>query len=207
MNARFITIEGTEGAGKSTAMARVVETLEAAGKTVLQTREPGGTELGEALRELLLGHKHTGMSEDAELMLMFAARAEHLQRKILPALAAGTWVLCDRFTDASYAYQGYGRGIALERIAGLERWVQGDVRPDLTILMDIPIELGLERAGKRSAPDRFESEAAAFFERVRAGYLERAKAEPNRFRVIDASQSLEQVTADIKTVVEACVNA
>lgn len=205
MNGKFITIEGTEGAGKSTCMSEVAAALEGAGLPVLQTREPGGTPLGEDLRELLLGHRHTGMSEDAELMLMFAARAEHLQQKILPALADGTWVLCDRFTDASYAYQGNGRGIDMARIAGLEQWVQGEVRPDMTLLMDLPVDLGLERAGKRSQPDRFESEALAFFERVREGYLWRAEAEPQRFRVIDAAQSLEQVKAQIRATVQAFV--
>lgn len=198
----FITIEGIEGAGKTTCMKVVAEHISTHGIRLQQTREPGGTALGEDLRELLLGHRHTGMSEDAELLLMFAARAEHLQRKIRPALQQGEWVLCDRFTDATYAYQGAGRGIPLERIAVLEQWVQGPLRPDLTIVMDLPVVQGLERAGKRSAPDRFESEAAAFFERVRKGYLDIARREPARAQVIDASRDMEQVAQSIGQVIE-----
>ena len=198
---RFITVEGGEGAGKSSNLAHVQSLLEAAGKTVLFTREPGGTPLGESIRELLLGHKHTGMADETELLLMFAARAEHLQRKILPALEQGVWVLCDRFTDASYAYQGAGRGIPTEKIALLERFVQGDLRPDLTLLLDLPVETGLARAGERSAPDRFEREALGFFEKVRRGYLEIAAAEPQRVKVIDAAPALEQVQAQIAGVI------
>ena len=203
---RFITIEGIEGAGKSTCMDVAAARIEAAGLGLLRTREPGGTHLGEDLRELLLGHKHTGMGDDTELMLMFAARAEHLHAKIRPALAQGDWVLCDRFTDATYAYQGAGRGLALERIAALENWVQGELRPHLTILMDLPVAQGMERAGKRSAPDRFESEAWSFFERVRQGYLDIAAAQPQRVKVIDASRSLEEVSADIATTVDTFIN-
>ncbi len=202
MKGSFITLEGIEGAGKSTCMAEVLTVLKTAGRDVLETREPGGTRLGEELRQLLLGHKHTGMHEDTELLLMFAARAEHLQQRILPALHAGRWVLCDRFTDASYAYQGGGRGMDMKRIQQLENWVQGDVRPDLTLLMDLPVELGLERAGKRSSPDRFESEALAFFQRVRKAYLEIARREPQRVQVIDASQSLENVQAQVREVIQ-----
>lgn len=201
MTGRFITIEGIEGAGKSTCMAVAAAEIEKRGIPLLQTREPGGTELGEDLRELLLGHRHHGMADDTELLLMFAARAEHLQRKILPAMREGQWVLCDRFTDATYAYQGAGRGLAVERIDALENWVQGDLRPDLTIVMDLPVELGLERAGKRSAPDRFESEAMGFFEKVRQGYLEIAKTQEARVRVIDASRTLEEVSADIAATI------
>ena len=199
---RFITVEGGEGAGKSSNLAHIQSMLEAAGKQVLFTREPGGTPLGESIRELLLGHQHTGMADETELLLMFAARAEHLHSKILPALEAGTWVLCDRFTDASYAYQGAGRGIAHERIATLEQYVQGDLRPDLTLLLDLPVETGIERAGKRSAPDRFEKEAMDFFHKVRQGYLQIAADEPERVRVIDASPALEQVQQQISTVLE-----
>ncbi|WP_456448681.1 dTMP kinase [Thiolapillus sp.] len=202
MKGSFITLEGIEGAGKSTCMAEVLTVLKAAGRDVLETREPGGTRLGEELRQLLLGHKHTGMHEDTELLLMFAARAEHLQQRILPALHDGRWVLCDRFTDASYAYQGGGRGMDMKRIQQLENWVQGDVRPDLTLLMDLPVELGLERAGKRSSPDRFESEALEFFQRVRKAYLEIARQEPHRVQVIDASQSLENVQAQVREVIQ-----
>jgi dTMP kinase len=199
---RFITVEGGEGAGKSSNLAYIQTMLEAAGKQVLFTREPGGTPLGESIRELLLGHQHTGMADETELLLMFAARAEHLHSKILPALEAGTWVLCDRFTDASYAYQGAGRGITHERIATLEQYVQGDLRPDLTLLLDLPVETGLERAGKRSAPDRFEREAVEFFHKVRQGYLQIAANEPGRVRVIDASPALEEVQQQISTVLQ-----
>jgi dTMP kinase len=202
MRGRFITVEGGEGAGKSSNLDFIRQLLEASGKQVLFTREPGGTELGEAIRELLLGHKHTGMADDSELLLMFAARAEHLYRKIEPALIEGTWVLCDRFTDATYAYQGAGRGIELTRIAQLEQWVQGDLRPDLTLLLDLPIEIGLERAGKRSAPDRFESEALHFFETVRGGYREIARQQPQRVKVIDASVPLPDVQRQITAVME-----
>jgi dTMP kinase len=199
---RFITVEGGEGAGKSSNLAHIQSLLESAGKQVLFTREPGGTPLGESIRELLLGHQHTGMADETELLLMFAARAENLNSKILPALEAGTWVLCDRFTDASYAYQGAGRGIAHERIATLEQYVQGDLRPDLTLLLDLPVETGLEGAGKRSAPDRFEKEAVDFFHKVRQGYLQIAADEPERVRVIDASPALEQVQQQISSVLE-----
>jgi len=195
---RFISVEGIEGAGKSTCM-RVLAALAAErGIELLQTREPGGTALGEELRTLLLGHRHSGMGDDTELLLMFAARAEHLHQIILPALKRGHWVLCDRFTDATSAYQGFGRGIQRERIRVLENWVQGELRPDLTILLDLPVDLGLERAGKRSEPDRFEREAQAFFERVRQGYLEMAHTEPGRYRVVDAARALEQVSNDIR---------
>jgi dTMP kinase len=199
---RFITLEGTEGAGKSTALALVREAVEAAGHEVVVTREPGGTPLGEELRAVLLGHKHDGMSDDAELLLMFAARAEHLHRVIEPALAAGRWVVCDRFTDATYAYQGGGRGLSRERIAQLEHWVQGERRPDLTLLLDLPVEQGLARAGQRSAPDRFESEQSAFFERVRQAYLDIAAREPQRVRTVDAGRELPQVSAAIRAVME-----
>jgi len=199
----FITVEGIEGAGKTTCLNLIEQQVRQRGHALLVTREPGGTALGEDLRALLLGHRHEGMADDTELLLMFAARAEHLQARILPALSAGSWVLCDRFTDATYAYQGYGRGIDLGRIAILEQWVQGERRPDLTLLMDLPVEIGLERAGKRSTPDRFESEAFAFFERVRNGYLSLAKAQPDRFRIIDAAQSLQQVSDQVVSAIDA----
>jgi dTMP kinase len=200
LKGRFITVEGGEGAGKSSNLSYIRDILEKAGKSVLFTREPGGTELGESIRELLLGHQHTGMSSDCELLLMFAARAEHLQAKILPALGQGQWVLCDRFTDASYAYQGAGRGLPRERIAALETFVQGPLRPDLTLLLDLPVEVGLERAGKRSVPDRFEREAKSFFEKVRQGYLEIAQRDPDRVRVIDAGVPLVEVQRQIEGV-------
>ena len=200
--ARFITVEGIEGAGKTTCLELMEQGIRQHGHRLLVTREPGGTELGETLRALLLGHRHDGMADDTELLLMFAARAEHLRAKIEPSLAEGTWVLCDRFTDATYAYQGYGRGISLERIAVLEDWVQRDRRPDITLLMDVPVEIGLERAGKRSAPDRFERQALDFFQRVRDGYLSLAAAAPERYRVIDASGSLSQVSEQVQRVLD-----
>ena len=200
MTGRFITVEGIEGAGKSTCMSQLEKLIRQQGYGLLTTREPGGTSLGEDLRALLLGHQYGDMAEETELLLMFAARAEHLSAKIEPALHAGDWVLCDRFTDATYAYQGYGRGISRTRIETLETWVQGDRRPDLTLLLDLPVELGIERAGRRSAPDRFEREALAFFERVRAGYLALANADPQRYRIIDASRSLRDVSDAISQV-------
>lgn len=198
----FVTIEGIEGAGKTTCLDLVERRIAHHGRAVLVTREPGGTPLGEALRGLLLGHRHDGMADDTELLLMFAARAEHLHAVIEPGLAAGTWVLSDRFTDATFAYQGYGRGIALSRIEALERWVQGERRPDLTLLLDLPVELGLQRAGRRSAPDRFERQALDFFNRVRDGYLELAAREPDRFRVIDAAAPLARVSAQIIAAID-----
>ena len=207
MTGKFITVEGIEGAGKTTCMQVVTDVIEQQGISAIHTREPGGTDLGEDLRNLLLGHKHTGMSDDAELLMMFAARAEHIAQKIKPALDAGNWVLCDRFTDATYAYQGYGRGISLEKISGLENWVQGELRPDLTLLMDLPVKMGMERAGKRSAPDRFESEAWDFFERIRQGYLSIAAEQSSRVKVIDASQDLHNVQEQVRAAVEAFVNA
>lgn len=199
---RFITLEGIEGAGKSTAMALIQQAVETTGHDAVVTREPGGTRLGEDLRALLLSHKHAGMADDTELLLMFAARAEHLHQVIEPALAAGKWVICDRFTDATYAYQGGGRGLPMTRIAQLESWVQGSRRPDLTLLLDLPVQQGLERAGRRSAPDRFESEQTAFFDRVRQAYLDIATAEPRRVRTIDASQPLPDVSAAISMTME-----
>ena len=196
----FITLEGGEGAGKSTNLAYARQWLEQAGKTVVATREPGGTELGERVREILLHRRDLDISADSELLLMFAARAEHLAKVIRPALAAGQTVLCDRFTDATYAYQGGGRGIPAERIAAIENWVQGSLRPDLTLVFDLPVEAGRARAGQRSEPDRFELESNEFFTHVRAAYLARATQEPRRVRVIDASQSLERVQQQIAAI-------
>jgi dTMP kinase len=198
---RFITVEGIEGAGKSSNLEFIKHLLETAGKEVLYTREPGGTPLGEEVRSLLLGHRHTGMADDTEILLMFAARAEHLEQKIKPALEAGIWVLCDRFTDASYAYQGGGRGIDKERIRALEEWTHGDLRPDLTLLLDLSVEIGLERAGKRSEPDRFEKEEIKFFESVRQAYLQIAWNEADRVKVVDASTPLYEVQARIADVI------
>jgi len=200
MSGRFVTVDGGEGAGKTTQMGFMREYLERRGCRVVVTREPGGTSLGEEIRALLLGHRDGGMTLAAETLLMFAARAEHLERVIRPALAAGYWVLCDRFTDATYAYQGGGRGLPLERIAVLEEWVQGTLRPDLTLLLDLPVAMGLARAGKRGMADRFEREDVDFFEWVRAMYLERAAHEPDRYRVVDASQSIKAVRAEVETM-------
>ena len=199
---QFITIEGTEGVGKSTNMAFIESWLIKAGKELIVTREPGGTKLGEKLRTVLLDAKEQSMSDDTELLLMFAARAQHLQEVILPALNAGKWVLCDRFTDATYAYQGGGRGIEMSRIAQLEQWVQGDLRPDMTLILDLPVDIGLERAGKRSAPDRFEMEKHDFFNKVRDAYLSRAAAQPERYQIIDATPSIIDVQQSIQTVLE-----
>lgn len=200
---KFITVEGGEGAGKSVNLGYIRELLEQTGIEVIFTREPGGTALGEEVRDLLLGHKHTGMAGDSELLLMFAARAEHLVQLIIPALKAGKWVLCDRFTDASYAYQGGGRGIDRGRIKVLEEWVQQGLKPDLTLLLDLSIETGLDRAGQRSEPDRFELEHHAFFERVRAAYLAIAEQEPQRVRLIDAARPLPEVRDQIRSVITA----
>ncbi len=196
----FITLEGGEGAGKSTCLTFVEQFLRAKGLPVLVTREPGGTELGERLRELLLHQKDLDITGDTELLLMFAAREQHLEEVIKPALLDGSWVICDRFTDATYAYQGGGRGVPDERIAVLEAWVQDGFRPDLTLLFDIPVDAGLKRAGNRSVPDRFEQEDHAFQERVRRHYLHRAEQEPARFRVIDAAGSIDEVEAQISAV-------
>jgi len=199
---QFITVEGTEGVGKSTNMAFIEQWLKKSGKDLVITREPGGTVLGEKLRAVLLDAKEQSMCDDTELLLMFAARAQHLQEVIIPALESGKWVLCDRFTDSTYAYQGGGRGIDVTRIAQLEQWVQGDRRPDMTIILDLPIAIGLERAGKRSTPDRFELEKHDFFNKVRDTYLSRAEANPNRYSIIDASPSINAVQQSIQTVLE-----
>jgi len=202
---QFITIEGTEGVGKSTNMAFIEQWLNAKGIELVVTREPGGTELGEKLRDVLLDAKETSMCDDTELLLMFASRAQHIQQIIQPALNAGKWVLCDRFTDATYAYQGGGRGIDVERIAQLEQWVQGDLRPNKTLILDLQVDLGLERAGKRSEPDRFELEKHTFFKNVRDTYLSRAKQNPNQYHIIDASPEIDEVQKSIAAVLEKMV--
>lgn len=202
MRGRFITLEGSEGSGKSTNLNYIHQRLLQAGIDVVLSREPGGTPLGESIRELLLDHRQQAMASDTELLLMFAARAQHLNELILPALEAGKWVLCDRFTDATYAYQGAGRGIAHERIAQLEQWVQGELRPDLTLFLDLPVAQGLARAGERAELDRFEREEIDFFERVRQGYLDQAKAQPQRYRVVDASPSLAEVQTALAQVID-----
>lgn len=202
MQGKFITVEGSEGVGKSSNLAFIEDYLRNAGIDIVRTREPGGTPLAEAVRELLLDARQNAMCDDTELLLMFAARAQHLAEVIRPALAAGQWVLCDRFTDATYAYQGGGRGVPMERIRVLEEWVQGELRPDHTLLLDMPVADGLQRAGARSEPDRFEQEQHAFFERVRETYLARAHAEPTRIHVIDASPALDRVQTQIAQVLQ-----
>ena len=200
MTGRFITIEGGEGAGKSTAQSFLAEKLTAQRISVLQTREPGGTPLAEAIRRNLLSVDEEAPVEMAELLLVFAARAQHLTKVIEPALNQGQWVLCDRFTDATYAYQGAGRGLSAELIGKLESLVQGDRRPDTVILLDMPPEIGMVRARARGALDRFEQEEQAFFERVRQGYLERADQFPDRYVVVDAAQNLIDVQKSLEAV-------
>ena len=194
MSGLFITLEGPEGAGKSTNREYLAQRLREQGLDVVLTREPGGTPVAEQIRELLLA------PSDESMLLMFAARAQHLAKVIRPALARGAVVLCDRFTDATYAYQGGGRGLPVERIAMLETFVQGDLRPDLTLVFDLPIEIGLSRAAARGRLDRFEQEGTAFFEAVRHAYLARAQADPQRYSILDAGQSLEAVQRDIDSL-------
>lgn len=198
---KFITLEGGEGAGKSTSREFIVELLTANKIPFVQTREPGGTPLSESLRSLLLAKDGTAPSVEAELLMVFAARAQHLNEVIEPALAQGQWVLCDRFTDATYAYQGYGRGFDLAAISLLETMVQKNRHPDLTLLFDLDPRIGIERAQKRAELDRFESEELAFFERVRQGYLERAESN-ERFVVIDAARPVSDVQASIRQALE-----
>jgi len=195
---RFITLEGIDGAGKSTHLPWLRSTLERDGHAVWVSREPGGTRLGEALRELLL---HEPMAPLAETLLMFAARREHCEREIWPRLADGTWVVCDRFVDATYAYQGAGHGVPLETIAQLERLTLGEFRPDLTLLFDIPVEVSRERVAGARAQDKFERQSGAFFDRVREAYLQRARAEPLRMRVIDATGSPDAIRGELAALV------
>lgn len=193
MRGLFITLEGPEGAGKTTNRAYLAEQLQAQGFDVVLTREPGGTPLAEQIREILLAPHTETMSVDTELLLMFAARAQHLTQVIKPALAAGKIVICDRFTDATYAYQGGGRGLDCSRIAMLEQFVQGDLRPDMTLLFDLPVEDGMARAVARGKLDRFEQEQHDFFAAVRQSYLQRADNDPERFRLVNAQQALVDV--------------
>lgn len=201
MSGLFITLEGPEGAGKSTNREYLAERLREQGLDVVLTREPGGTPLAEKVRELLLAPAAEPMASDTELLLVFAARAQHLAEVIRPALQRSAVVLCDRFTDATYAYQGGGRGVAVERIEQLEHFVQGDLRPDLTLIFDLPVEVGLSRAAARGRLDRFEQEGMAFFESVRSAYLSRAQMAPQRYRVLDAAQPLTAVQADLDRLV------
>jgi len=197
---KFISVEGIEGVGKSTNIEVLVECIQDAGHKVLTTREPGGTPFAEDIREILMNRSDEPVPEIAELLLMFAARSFNVNNVIVPALEAGTWVVSDRFTDSSRAYQGGGRGIPMETIDHIADWVHGDTWPDLTILLDAPVEIGMERAGRRSAPDRIEQERHDFFERVRECYLQIAANEPERVIVIDTTRSIEEVRADITTI-------
>lgn len=203
---QFITFEGTEGVGKSTQLANAASVLADLGIDYLVTREPGGTPMAESIRELLLAPRDEPVNDLTELLLMFAARAQHLHTRILPALAAGRWVLCDRFTDATFAYQGGGRGVSVDAIATLENLVQGDVRPDQTVLLDAPVETGMARARQRGDLDRFEQETVEFFERIRRAYLDRVAAAPHRYHLVDAAQPLDRVTRDVATFIKSRVS-
>ncbi|BAO61196.1 dTMP kinase [Pseudomonas protegens] len=200
MTGLFITLEGPEGAGKSTNREYLAERLRAAGIEVLLTREPGGTPLAERIRDVLLTPLEEVMNADTELLLVFAARAQHLATVIRPALERGAVVLCDRFTDSTYAYQGAGRGLSLARIAALEDFVQGELRPDLTLVFDLPVDVGLARASARGRLDRFEQEGQAFFQRVREAFLARAAAAPQRYVLVDAAQPLAQVQQSLDSL-------
>lgn len=210
MRGKFITLEGLEGSGKSTQIALLEERLARRGIPVTLTREPGGTPLAEKLRQIVLNPGNERISPASELLIMFAARAVHLDNLIRPALEHGRWVLCDRFTDASFAYQGAGRGVGDEFIGALETLVQGDLRPDLTFLLDVPVELGLRRAAARRgrhAPDRFEQEDLAFFERVRTRFVELARQHPARIKVVNADRPVADVTADLLTHLDSSLGA
>ena len=193
MASSFISIEGGEGAGKSTSIDYIKQKIEAYGIQCIVTREPGGTPMAEDIRQLLLQHRDEVVDPYTELLLMFASRRQHVENVIRPALASGKWVICDRFTDASFAYQGFGRGLDKDFITSLKHFVHGDLNPTMTFLFDLDIEIGMARAGKRANFDRIETEAMSFFERVRQGYLTQARAEPDRYRIVDASQSIEAV--------------
>jgi dTMP kinase len=197
---KFITFEGIEGVGKTTNIEHLVDILTAAGIEVITTREPGGTPMAEELRDLVSTKRDEPLPEIAELLIVFAARALHVNNVIRPALAAGKWVVCDRFTDSSRAYQGAGRGLPMAHIDQLAEWVHKGLEPDLTVLLDAPVQTGLARAGGRSAPDRFESEKSEFFGRVRSCYLELARTHPERFFAVDATQSLDAVKAEISAI-------
>lgn len=201
MSGKFITLEGLDGAGKSTHLAGLAQVLRERGLTVRTTREPGGTALGEKLRQLLLDRDQR-LHPETETLLMFAARHEHLDKIIRPALAAGAWVLCDRFTDATFAYQSGGSGVSWARIEALERWVHADLQPDLTVYLDVPPELGRVRRDRIKAPDRFEQEGETFFDRARAAYLRRAREAPARIRVIDASATIPEIARHLENVLD-----
>jgi len=199
----FISLEGGEGAGKSTQHRRIVEWLSSQGRTVIEAREPGGTPVSEQIRQVLLDTRNAGLNATAELLLMFAARSQLVEEVILPALADGNVVVCDRFADASYAYQGGGRQLGAETVAKVEQLVLKDLQPDLTLLFDVPVELGMTRVAGRGEADRFEVESVRFFERVRKAYLERAAGDPQRFKIIDASRDQEEVWSQVETALKA----
>lgn len=203
----FITLEGVEGAGKSTQLAFIRDYLVNAGVDLVLTREPGGTELGEEIREILLKPREAGMHALTELMLIFAARTEHIEQKITHSLNQGYWVLCDRFTDATYAYQGGGRGLSMGTIELLENLVQGDLRPDATIYLDLPVEVGLKRASDRGQLDRFEQEKADFFHRVREMYLKRSRQHPDTYHVINANTGVKSVSGQIRQLLDRLMRA
>lgn len=198
MRGKFITLEGMDGAGKSTHIPDIIKLLELKGVEVISTREPGGTLLGDQLRTLLLNE---AMHPETETLLMFAARREHISQIIEPALARGAWVLSDRFTDATYAYQSGGRGVLANKVIELEAWVQGDLQPDLTLLFDVPVEVSVARLASARAPDKFERESAEFFTKIRNAYLDRANKNPNRFCMINSNQALDDVKVEVKNVI------
>jgi dTMP kinase len=202
----FISLEGSEGVGKTTSLKFVQNYIESLGHKVLLTREPGGTPMAEELRNILLSEREEKVETDTELLLMFAARCQHVNQIIKPALEQGTWVICDRFVDASYAYQGGGRNIGFSRIQQLEDWCLGGFKPDLTLLLDMSVEEGIARTKKRGKADRFEIEKMAFYEKIRAAYLQRAEQDPQRINVIDAAPDISQVQASLKTVLEQALN-
>ena len=199
MHGKFITLEGMDGAGKSTHIPTIIQALEKRGVEVVSTREPGGTSLGERLREIVL---HEAMTPETETLLMFAARNEHLAQVIRPALARGAYVLSDRFTDATFAYQCGGRGVSSEKIITLEHWVQGELQPDVTLLFDVPVEVSVQRLANAREPDKFEAESVEFFTRIRNAYLERARQFPQRFRIIDANRPLDAVKQTIEELLQ-----
>jgi dTMP kinase len=203
---KFITLEGVEGVGKSTNLSFIADYLKAAGKSVVTSREPGGTVIAEQIRSILLQHSDESLCDESELLLMFAARAQHIKEVIRPALESGQWVVCDRFTDATYAYQGGGRRFNTDDIAWIEAFVQKGLQADKTILLDLPVDIGLKRASDRSTPDRFEIEKRAFFDDVRNVYIQRAINEPERFYVVDASQSIVDVQQSIASCLDVLLN-
>jgi dTMP kinase len=204
-NCYFITLEGIEGVGKSTQIKFIEQYLKQKKQEIVVTREPGGTPAAEAMRHILLAHHDEKITEEAELLLLFAGRAQHIQNVIIPALSEGKWVICDRFIEATYAYQGYGRGMSLEKIAELEKWVQKSLCPDKVLLLDAPISVAIDRINSRTGKDRIEMEEKIFFERVRQGYLTRAQQLPERYKIIDATKSIEEVQTEIQHFLDSLI--